>query len=137
MAFSSRVISSRTGNRLEIDRDLIIEERERRQPVDDAGIGLLRPTLDREKGVVMAVEVESGLVLQADAIAVPAQFLNGKLLAVKAVKIDFEPVGQRGIEEPLVVGEVLQVGHRANGRACAKDGRERGAESRRSRNEAG
>ena len=128
-------LANRDG--FEIDRDLIVEERQRRQPVDDAGIGLLRPTLDREKGVIMPVEIESGLVLQSHAIAVPAQFLNGKLLAVEAVKIDFEPVGQRRIEEPLIISEVLQVGHRANGRARAQDGRERDRLPRRSRNEAG
>ena len=81
MAFSSRVISSRTGNRFEIDRDLIIEKRQGREPVDDSGIGLLRPTLDREERVVIAIEVKTGLVLRSDAVAVPAKFLNGKLIA--------------------------------------------------------
>jgi hypothetical protein len=52
--------------------------------------------------VIIAVEIESGLVLQSDAVAVPAQFLNRRFLPEQVVKIDFKGVGQGRIEEPLI-----------------------------------
>jgi integrase len=115
-------------NRFQVDRDLMIEERKGGEPVDDAGIGFLRPTLDRKERVVVAVQIKGRFVLQADAVAVPAKFLNRQLRLKQILEIDFEPVGERGIEEPFIIGEVLQIGHGASCRACAKNRRERDAQ---------
>src|ERR1700683_3275771 len=75
-------------DRLQIDRDLIIEERERSEPVNDAGVSFLRPPFDGKEGVVMAVEIERRSVLQADAIAVPAEFLNRQLRLKQISKVN-------------------------------------------------
>ena len=110
---------------LEIDRDLVIEKRKGRQPVNDSGISLLRPTLDREEGVVMAVEIETGLVFESDAVAIPAQFLKGEFGTKQAVEVDLDPVGQGGIKKAFVVGEMVGVRHGPNRRARTEDGGKR------------
>ena len=50
-------------DRFQIDRNLIIEKRERRQPVNDAGVGFLGPAFDGKEGVVVSIEVERGFIL--------------------------------------------------------------------------
>src|SRR5476651_2045194 len=99
-------------NRFQIDRDLIIEKWERSKPVNDAGVSLLRPPFNGKEGVIMAIEIKRRFIRQADTIALPTKFLNRQLRLIETLEIDFEPVGKRRVKEPLVIGEVLQVGHR-------------------------
>ena len=61
--------------RLDVDRDLIVEKRQPGQPVDNAGIRPAGPAREGENGVVLPVEIEPDL-RQAHPVRIPAVLLK-------------------------------------------------------------
>ncbi len=71
--------------------------------------------------MVVAIEEEAEIALPT-AFAVPAIFLNRKLGSESVCRVVIKSVVERRIEKPLVVAEMVEVGHRQNSRAArAKD----------------
>ena len=83
----------RDGQRINIDRDGVIEQPQIGEPLDDAGIGRARPAGQRDDGVIMAVQIESKIAL-AIAFRVPAIFLNRKFGLKISGRIKVKPFGQ-------------------------------------------
>ena len=81
------------GQRINIDRDGVVEQPQIGEPLDDAGIGRARPAGERDDGMIMAVHVEPEIAL-AVALAVPAIFLNGKFGLKITGRIKIKAVGQ-------------------------------------------
>jgi hypothetical protein len=104
------------GQRINIDRDGVIEQPQIGEPLDDAGIGRARPAGQRDDGVIMAVQEEAEIGL-AVAFAVPAIFLNGKF----GHKI--RPPGRNQTGRPATDSETVCSAGNGRGRswaACAR-----------------
>ena len=84
------------GQRINIDRDGVIEQPQIGEPLDDAGVGGARPAGQCDDGMIMTVQIEAEIAL-AVALAVPAIFLDGKfrLKILRTIKI--KAFGQRRI----------------------------------------
>ncbi len=106
------------GQRINIDRDGVVQQPQIGEPLDDAGIGRARPAGERDDGMIMAVHVEPEIAL-AVALAVPAIFLNGKFGRKILGGIKIKPVGQRRIEKSFVMLEMVEVVHRQHARSGA------------------
>ncbi len=65
----------------------------------------------------MAIEEETKIVLTI-AFAVPAVFLNREFGHESICRVEIEPVVERRIEKPLVVPEMVEVGHGQDARAA-------------------
>lgn len=79
------------GEWVDVDGDLVVEERETRKPEDDAGIRPTRPAFDSEDRVIAAIEVEPDF-LEADTIGIPTVFLNGESRVKLTWKIEIETI---------------------------------------------
>ena len=81
------------GQRINIDRDGVVEQPQIGEALDDAGIGRARPAGERDDGVIMAVQIKPEITL-AVAFAVPAIFLNRKFGLKITGRIKIKAVGQ-------------------------------------------
>ena len=107
----------RNGERINIHRDGVIEQAQIGEALDDAGIGRARPARHHDERVIVPIEKETEIGLAA-AFAVPAIFLNRKLGSEAVCRVVVEPVVERGIEKPLVVPEMVGIGHRQHASAA-------------------
>ena len=86
------------GQRINIDRDGVVEQPQIGEQLDDAGIGRARPAGERDDGMIMAVQIKPEITL-AVALAVPAIFLDGKIGLKIIGRIKVEAFGQGRIEK--------------------------------------
>ena len=104
--------------RVEIHRDRVIEQPQTGEPVDDSGIGRLRPAGQGDDGVVAPVHEKAEVGL-AVAFGMPAILLNGQLRVESVNRVVIESVGQRRIEERLVMPIMVGILHRNDPRPLA------------------
>jgi hypothetical protein len=110
--------------RLDVDRDLIVEEIQARQPVDDPRIGAAGPPLERENRLVASIEIKPDF-LQTDAVRVPAVLLNREPGIKPRSEIHVEAIRKRRIQELRAVAEVREIVHRRHRCIPAEDRPER------------
>jgi len=88
------------GQRINIDRDGVVEQPQIGEQLDDAGIGRAGPAGERDDGMIMAVQIKPEITL-AVALAVPAIFLDGKFRLKIIGRIKVEAFGQDGLRNDL------------------------------------
>src|SRR6185369_572012 len=103
----------RDGEWINIHRDGEVQEAKIREPLDDSRIRRARPASQNDKRVIVSIEEETEVTLPT-ALAVPAILLNRKFGNKSVSWVVVKTVVERGIEETLVVAEVVKVGHRQN-----------------------
>ena len=109
------------GERINVDRDGVVQEPEIGQTLDDSRIRRARPAGEDNYGMVMAVEVKAEVRLSA-AFGMPAIFMDGQFLGEAVGRVVVEAFCQRRVEKPFVMPEMVEVRHRQNSRAGrAKD----------------
>ena len=108
------------GQRVDVDRDGVVEEPEIGQPADQTGMGHFRPASEGDDGMIVAVHPETVVVLTVG-FGVPAVLLDGQLRVEGFEDVVIESLGQRRIQEHLVVPVMVGIGHRNDASALSRE----------------